>query len=96
LQKITVKALSVSGSNNVANVARFFINNGSTNATATNNSFFAELALPATAGINNASLSDLALSVNMPIPIGYKINVCLGTATGAALGWYFTGWGGKF
>jgi hypothetical protein len=96
LHFITVKGVTNTGANNVANVARFFINNGSTNNTATNNSFFAELTLPATTGVAAAALPDLSLPVNRAFPAGYKVNIALGTTTGAALGWYFTGWGGKY
>jgi hypothetical protein len=94
VQTITVKPVSHTGSNNVANVARFFINNGSTNATAANNSFFAELTLQATTGVANAAIQEFTLPVFKMLPNGYKINVCLGTTVGAALGWYFTGFGG--
>jgi hypothetical protein len=94
IQTITVKPVSHTGSNNVANVARFFINNGSTNATAANNSFFAELTLQATTGSANAAIQEFTLPVFKMLPNGYKINVCLGTTVGAGLGWYFTAWGG--
>jgi hypothetical protein len=94
IQIVTVKPVTHTGSNNVANVARFFLNNGLTNATAANNSFIGELTLQATTGVANAAVQEFALPLFRTIPDGYKINVCLGTTVGAALGWYFTGWGG--
>lgn len=94
VQTITVKPVSHTGSNNVANVARFFLNNGSSNATASNNSFFAELTLQATTGVAAAAVQEFTLPVFKMLPNGYKINVCLGTTVGAGLGWYFTAFGG--
>ncbi len=96
LLQVLIKPVSNTGNNNVANVARFFLNNGSTNATATNNSFIKEVSLPATTGSANAALIDIAVSFNIPIPAGYKLNVVLGTTVGAGLGWYFAGVGGFY
>ena len=89
---------------NVASVARIFINNGSTNTSAANNSLVAELDLPATTASNAASnLLQEIPSQNgtgdqtifpMVLPAGYKVNVCLGTAVAA--GWQFTGIGGAY
>lgn len=39
---------------NIATVARIYLNNGSANTTATNNTFFDEIALPATTASNTA------------------------------------------
>jgi hypothetical protein len=94
IQIITVKPVVHTGNNNVANVARFFINNGSTNATDTNNSFIGELTLQATTGVANAAIQEFTFPLFRSIPDGYKINVCLGTTVGANLGWRFTVWGG--
>jgi hypothetical protein len=80
---------------NVASVARVFINNGSTNATATNNSLLKEIPLPATAA-NNAGMMgpDLELALDLALPAGYKLNVVIGTAVSA--GWQFTAIGGDY
>lgn len=94
VQIITVKPVSHTGNNNVANVARFFLNNGSANSTASNNSFIGELTLQATTGSASAAIQEFTFPLFRTIPDGYKINVCLGTTVGAGLGWYFTGWGG--
>lgn len=65
---------------NVASVLRVFINNGSTNATASNNALFAEIGLPATANTETAAIAGLVVPLNIGLPPGYKINVTLGTA----------------
>lgn len=70
---------------NVASVARFFINNGSTNATATNNALIGEVTLPATTSSNTAALIELGYPVMQAYQAGYKINMTLGTAVAA--GW---------
>lgn len=73
---------------NVASVLRVFINNGATNATATNNVLFDELGLVATTISENSVMTGQELSMNIPLPAGYKINVTLGTAVAA--GWDIT------
>jgi hypothetical protein len=65
---------------NVVTVARVFINNGLTNATAANNCLIGEIGLPATTNTEVASINGPELSFNFPIPPGYKINITLGTA----------------
>jgi hypothetical protein len=70
---------------NVASVARFFVNNGSTNATATNNVLIGEITLPATTVSQTAALIELGYLVNQGIQSGYKINMTIGTAVAA--GW---------
>lgn len=79
---------------NVASVARFFVNNGATNATAGNNSFFVDVSLPAITNSEVAAQTDLEVQLNVALPPGYKINVALGTAVAA--GWAFTGVGGDY
>ena len=73
---------------NVVTVARIFINNGSTPATATNNSFFAEQALPATTAIATTSTVDIDYyfpAGYVDLEPGFKIIVGLGTTVAA--GW---------
>ena len=43
---------------NIATVVRCFLNNGSTNATASNNSYYCSLTLPATTNSESAALAD--------------------------------------
>lgn len=70
---------------NVPSVARFFINNGSTNATASNNCLIGETTLPTTTVSQTAQLIELGYPVMQAIQAGYKINMTLGTAVAA--GW---------
>lgn len=80
---------------NVATVLRVFLNNGGTNATATNNALVAECALPATTGSNAAETgTDITIPLNMTLPGGYKVNVTVGTTVSG--GWQVTGLGGSF
>lgn len=90
---------------NVATVARFFVNNGSANTTAANNSLIAEIVLPATTAGNAVAVTPTA-PIELPsaldlnnlfpngLPNGYKINVVLATAVSA--GWQFTGFGADY
>ena len=64
---------------NIATVGRVFINNGSTNATVANNTFWDEITLAATTASAVAALQTYELPLNFAIPAGYVINVTLGT-----------------
>ncbi len=72
---------------NVATVLRVFVNNGSTNATAANNTMIHEETIAAT------TLSEVAALVNgeipfpdgLVLPAGYKINITIGTTISAGL-----------
>jgi|SRR6185369_1368636 len=92
VQKVRFRAAA--GGNNIQTVARVFLNNGSTNATATNNIQLSEITLPATTSSSNSAITDIDLVLNIPIPAGYKINVVIGTTV--ATGYYITGWGGDY
>lgn len=76
LQKMIIRPRGT----NVASVLRVFLNNGSTNATAANNSLIGEVSLAATTNTETAAIQGTEISFNIPIPAGYKINVTLGTA----------------
>lgn len=79
---------------NVQTVARVFMNNGSSNAVAANNSLIGEITLAATTLTETQNQSDFVLGLDLPIPKGYKINVALGTAVAA--GYQVTGIGGSY
>ena len=79
---------------NVATVARVFINNGSTNATAANNILFDEITLAASTLSEVAALAVYELPLNFALPPGYKINVTLGTTVVA--GYFISVIGGKY
>ena len=79
---------------NVASCARIFINNGSTNGTATNNSFYDEVSLPATTASNTISTPMVEVPLNLALPAGFRIYV--GLATTVAAGWVPVVVGGKY
>jgi len=79
---------------NVATVARVFINNGSTNATAANNVLWDEITLSATTLSEVAALPVYELPLNFALPPGYKLNITLGTTVAA--GYYVTTIAGKY
>ncbi len=90
VQKLLARALGT----NAATVLRVFINNGSSNATALNNSLIAEMTLPGTTLSEVAAQADYVLPLNFIIPAGYKINCTLGTAVSA--GYALTIIGGEY
>lgn len=79
---------------NVATVLRLFINNGSTNATAANNSYWGDVGLVATTNIETAAVTEYTIPMGLMVPAGYKVNVALGTTV--AGGYAVTGAGGKY
>jgi hypothetical protein len=81
IQRLRFKAIGT----NVATVARIFINNGSTNGTAANNSFYGEISLPATTASATVATIEEDYVMNLAIPSGFRIYVLL--ATTVAAGW---------
>ena len=79
---------------NVATVLRVFVNNGSDNATAGNNSLVLEQTIAATTLSETAALADNLVQLDMSIPAGYKINVTIGTTVAAGL--QVTAFGGDY
>ena len=79
---------------NVASVARIYLNNGSTNTTATNNSLFGQLSLPATTAINTASTVEPEYMFGFALPAGFRIYV--GLATTVAAGWRCVAIAGRY
>lgn len=90
IQRLRFKAMGT----NVATVARIFVNNGAVNTTATNNSFYGELSLPATTASATAATADIDYPLNFALPAGFRIYVGLGTAVAA--GWKITPVAGKY
>lgn len=74
----------------VASVLSIFINNGATNTSAGNNSFWDEGQLPAITGTNVASTQPLDLQFNpaLVLPSGYRILLAIRTTVANA--WAFT------
>jgi hypothetical protein len=79
---------------NVATVARIYLNNGSTNTTATNNSFYGQISLPATTLINTAATTEVDYPMNFALNPGFRLYVGLGTTVAA--GWVCVTIGGKY
>lgn len=76
---------------NTASVARIFINNGSANTTATNNSFVDEISLPATTASSTTTTPPIAFIFSggyLDLEPGFEIYVGLGTTVAA--GWVVT------
>jgi hypothetical protein len=79
---------------NTASVARIYLNNGSANTTASNNSFYGQVSLPATTAINTAATVEVDYPMNFAINPGFRIYVGLGTTVAAS--WICVAIGGKY
>lgn len=65
---------------NILSVARFFINNGSTNTTAANNALTWESTLPATTVTQVAAQGPIEIVTTVILPPGFRLLCVLGTA----------------
>lgn len=88
---------------NIATVLRLFINNGQTNSSPLNNTFFKEISLPATTSSETDVMKSESTSTiyfngvdheQLVLPAGYKLNAVLGTAVAA--GYQLTAIGGDY
>jgi hypothetical protein len=79
---------------NVATVARVFVNNGSTLATAANNVMRKEIPLPVTVLDEAVGNTDVEVLMSRFLPAGYRVYVTLGTTVAA--GWWAIAEGGDF
>jgi hypothetical protein len=70
---------------NTASVLRIYLNNGSSNTTATNNVLIGQISLPGTTAINTAATVEVDYPLNIAIGAGFRIYVGLGTTVAA--GW---------
>ncbi len=71
---------------NVATTMRVFLNNGSTNATAANNTLIADMTCPATTASNAAQLAPVYIPIKRLVTAGangININITIGTAVSA-------------
>lgn len=93
VQQIRAKCCALTGTS-AASVLRFFLNNGSTPATAVNNVFIGEVRLPAVANTVVAATPEIIYTLNIAIPPGYRLYAGLGTAV--TTGWAVTAIGGKY
>lgn len=71
-----------------ATVVRIWLNNGSTTATATNNTLFDELTLPVTTTSATTATVGYEIALGFALPAGWRIYGTLGTAS--ANGWAAT------
>lgn len=82
LDMVTVQPLGT----NVASVLRLYINNGATAGTATNNSMFMEINLPATTISQTASaLYPITMPLGIVLPAGYTVLATVGTSIAAGV-----------
>lgn len=79
---------------NVATVARIYLNNGSSAGTATNNTFYGQISLPATTASNTAATTEPEYPMGIALPPGFRIYV--GVATTVSAGWVCTAVAGKY
>lgn len=82
VKEVRLKALP--GNSTIATVARLWINNGSTVATALNSTLWQETGIPATTTSATAPQPDFVIGANIALPGGYKLYVTLGTAPGGS------------
>jgi hypothetical protein len=90
VQRMRFRALGT----NIATVARVFINNGATTATASNNVLWDEISLAATSISETSALATYEIPLNFALPAGYRLYVTLGT--GVAAGYSIACIGGKY
>lgn len=92
VEKIRYKAKGT----NVATALRIFVNNGSTNATAGNNTLAREETVAATTLSEVAALTngEIDFPEGLVLPAGYKLNITIGTSVSAGL--HVSAYGGDF
>ena len=90
VQRIRFRSLGT----NITTVARVWINNGLTTATAANNTLWDEITLNATTVSQVAALATQELPLNFALPAGYRLYVTFGTTVAA--GYDATVIGGKY
>jgi hypothetical protein len=93
VQRLRFKAL---GANATAAVARVFFNNGSTKATAANNTFYGEVSLPITSSSTTAATVDVDYPINVALPPGYSVLVNIGSSANLGAGWAVTAIAGAY
>ena len=81
IEKVILEALG----SNVATVVRLFVNNGSANTTAGNNSLVYEVALAANTLSQTAASARVEIPLDLVLAPGYKLNCTIGTAVSAGI-----------
>ena len=86
LDQLTINYTGTNGAapsgTSTATVVRLWLNNGSANTTATNNSFLNNIAIPAQVYINTTQMPVGIVPLNISIPAGWKLYAGLTTAMG--------------
>lgn len=82
------------GGTNIASMMRFYINNGSTPTTATNNVFHGDVSLPATTASIVVGNIEIDYPCGFALPVGFRLYMGLGTAVAA--GWVATVIAGRY
>lgn len=90
LEKLLVSPLGT----NVATVLRVWLNNGSTTATAANNTLITNVTLAATTVSEVAAIAEVTVNLQLAINANYRVYVTIGTAVAAGFG--IIGVGGKY
>jgi hypothetical protein len=93
VNRLVAKCCALTGTS-AASVLRVWINNGSTPATAVNNVLVGDVGLPAVANTVVAATPDVVLTLNIPLPPGYRLYAGIGTAV--TTGWAVAVIGGKY
>jgi hypothetical protein len=81
IEQVTLNHLGT----NIATVVRFFVNNGSSNTTATNNALVYEVTMAANTLSQTAASVPVIWNANLLLKPGYKLNVTIGTAIAAGI-----------
>lgn len=81
IEKVILEALG----SNVATVVRLFVNNGNTNATASNNALVYEVAVASNSVSQTAASTRYEVPLDLALPAGYKLNCAIGTAVAAGI-----------
>jgi len=89
-----IRFMPTPAGNTTATVARVWLNNGSTTGTATNNSLYDNVTLPAITATAVAAVPAYEVPFFEPLPLGEKVYITLGTAS--ANGWQATAVAGKY
>ena len=88
---VRIRAL---GTNSSATVCRIWLNNGSTTATAANNTLLTESTIASTTLSETAALAETTIGINATIPAGYRLYATFGFANAA--GFHVTTFGGDY
>jgi len=76
IEKVVLEHLGT----NIATLVRLFVNNGSSNTTAANNSLVYEQVVAANTVSQTSASTRLEIALNLALPAGYKLNCTIGTA----------------